>query len=59
MRPARETCENATSEKFSDDSLRTITTLGSAGQSTYNIYLVMKTGGGANAGLGKASTGTS
>jgi nitrate/TMAO reductase-like tetraheme cytochrome c subunit len=56
MRPARETCEKCHSpEKFSDDSLRTITHFGDQQDNPlYNIYLVMKTGGGAKReGLGK------
>jgi nitrate/TMAO reductase-like tetraheme cytochrome c subunit len=56
MRPARETCEKChTPEKFSDDSLRTITHFGDDEENTpYQIYLVMKTGGGAKReGLGK------
>jgi hypothetical protein len=56
MRPARETCEKChTPDKFSDDSLRTITHFGDDEENTlYQIYLVMKTGGGAKReGLGR------
>lgn len=56
MRPARETCEKCHSpEKFSDDSLRTITHFGNeVDNPLYNIYLVLKTGGGAKReGLGR------
>ncbi|HEY5983712.1 MAG TPA: NapC/NirT family cytochrome c [Anaerolineales bacterium] len=56
MRPARETCERChTPEKFSDDSLRTIAHYGSDKENTpYEIYLVLKTGGGAKReGLGR------
>ncbi|MFH1183728.1 MAG: NapC/NirT family cytochrome c [Chloroflexota bacterium] len=56
MRPARETCEKChTPEKFSDDSLRTVTRFGEDKEnSPYEIYLIMKTGGGAKReGLGR------
>lgn len=56
MRPARETCEQChTPEKFSDDSLRTVTHFGEDKEnSPYQTYLVMKTGGGAKReGLGR------
>jgi len=56
MRPARETCEKChTPDKFSDDSLRTITHFDVDEENTpYQIYLVMKTGGGAKReGLGR------
>jgi nitrate/TMAO reductase-like tetraheme cytochrome c subunit len=56
MRPARETCEKChTPEKFSDDSLRTISRFSEDEANTASqIYLVMKTGGGAKReGLGK------
>jgi len=54
MRPAPEICEQCHSpEKFSDDSLRTITRY-HADQTAYNIYLVLKTGGGSKReGLGR------
>ena len=54
MRPAPEICEKCHSpEKFSDDSLRVITRY-HEDQSAYNIYLVLKTGGGAKReGLGR------
>jgi len=54
MRPAPETCEQCHSpEKFSDDSLRTITRY-HEDQTAYNIYLVLKTGGGSKReGLGR------
>jgi len=53
MRPAPEICEKCHSpEKFSDDSLRTITRY-HEDQTAYNIYLVLKTGGGSKReGLG-------
>src|SRR5512143_1119118 len=56
MRPARETCEKChTPEKFSDDSLRTVTHYSDDKENTpYQTYLVMKTGGGAKReGLGR------
>jgi NapC/NirT cytochrome c family, N-terminal region/Planctomycete cytochrome C len=56
LRPARETCEKCHSpQKFSDDSLRTITTYGDdKGNSLIYTYLVLKTGGGSRRlGLGK------
>ncbi len=48
MRPAREICERCHSpEKFADDSLRTIRHYGTdAANTPYDIYLVLKTGGG-------------
>lgn len=48
MRPAGETCEKChTPDKFSDDSLRTISHFGLDEDNTpYEIYLVLKTGGG-------------
>lgn len=48
MRPAGETCEKChTPEKFSDDSLRTIARFAKDEEnSAYQIYLVLKTGGG-------------
>ena len=54
MRPAPEICEQCHSpEKFSDDSLRTITRY-KPDQTEYNIYLVLKTGGGSKReGLGR------
>ena len=54
MRPAPEICEKCHSpEKFSDDSLRTITRY-HEDQTAYNIYLVLKTGGGSKReGLGR------
>ena len=54
MRPAPEICEQCHSpEKFSDDSLRTITRYHSD-QTPYNIYLILKTGGGSEReGLGR------
>jgi len=54
MRPAPETCEKCHSpEKFSDDSLRTITRY-HEDQTAYNIYLILKTGGGSKReGLGR------
>ena len=54
MRPAPEICEQCHSpEKFSDDSLRTITRY-YPDQKDYNIYLVLKTGGGSKReGLGR------
>jgi len=54
MRPAPEICEKCHSpEKFSDDSLRVITHY-HEDQTPYNIYLVLKTGGGAKReGLGR------
>jgi len=54
MRPAPEICEKCHSpEKFSDDSLRIITRY-HEDQTAYNIYLVLKTGGGAKReGLGR------
>ena len=54
MRPAPEICEKCHSpEKFSDDSLR-IATHYNADMSAYNIYLILKTGGGAKReGLGR------
>jgi nitrate/TMAO reductase-like tetraheme cytochrome c subunit len=54
MRPAPETCEKCHSpEKFSDDSLRVITRYHND-QSPYNIYLILKTGGGSKReGLGR------
>ncbi|HSM70614.1 MAG TPA: NapC/NirT family cytochrome c, partial [Anaerolineales bacterium] len=54
MRPAPEICEQCHSpEKFSDDSLRTITRY-HPDQTEYNIYLVLKTGGGSKReGLGR------
>lgn len=56
MRPARETCEKCHSpEKFSDDSLRTITHFGDEKNNPLSyVYLVLKTGGGAKReGLGR------
>jgi len=56
MRPARETCEKCHSpEKFSDDSLRVISHFRDDEDNTpYDIYLVLKTGGGAKReGLGR------
>ncbi len=56
MRPARESCETCHSpEKFSDDSLRLITHFTPDLDNTfYNIYLVLKTGGGTErSGLGR------
>lgn len=56
MRPAREICEQCHSpEKFSDDSLRTISHFSNDENNTpYSIYLVLKTGGGAKQeGLGR------
>jgi nitrate/TMAO reductase-like tetraheme cytochrome c subunit len=56
MRPAREICEKCHSpEKFSDDSLRTISHFKNDQDNTpYSIYLVLKTGGGAKReGLGR------
>jgi len=56
LRPARDTCEKCHQpETFSDDSLRLITRFGSDLQNTQsNIYLIMKTGGGAKReGLGR------
>lgn len=55
MRPAREICERCHSpEKFADDSLRTIRHYSTDQANTpYDIYLVLKTGGGSKAaGLG-------
>ncbi|MDP2776247.1 MAG: hypothetical protein Q8O48_01285, partial [Anaerolineales bacterium] len=54
MRPAPEICEKCHSpEKFSDDSLRVATHYNSD-MSAYNIYLILKTGGGAKReGLGR------
>src|SRR3972149_4956596 len=54
MRPAPEICEKCHSpEKFSDDSLR-VATHYNADMSAYNIYLILKTGGGAKReGLGR------
>ena len=54
MRPAPEICEQCHSpEKFSDDSLRTITRY-HEDQTAYNIYLILKTGGGSKReGLGR------
>ena len=54
MRPAPEICEKCHSpEKFSDDSLR-VETHYSNDMSAYNIYLILKTGGGAKReGLGR------
>src|SRR3990172_7504465 len=54
MRPAPEICEKCHSpEKFSDDSLRVITRYHDD-QSAYNIYLILKTGGGTKReGLGR------
>ena len=54
MRPAPEICEKCHSpEKFSDDSLR-VETHYSSDMSAYNIYLILKTGGGAKReGLGR------
>ncbi len=54
MRPAPEICEKCHSpEKFSDDSLRTITRF-HEDMSSYNIYLILKTGGGSRReGLGR------
>ena len=54
MRPAPEICEKCHSpEKFSDDSLR-IATRYHEDMSAYNIYLILKTGGGAKReGLGR------
>jgi len=56
MRPARESCEKChTPEKFSDDSLRTVTHYQNNIDNTSEIiYLIMKTGGGAKQqGLGR------
>ena len=56
MRPARETCEKCHSpEKFSDDSLRVISHFREDAKNTpYDLYLVLKTGGGAKReGLGR------
>lgn len=56
MRPARETCEKChTPEKFSDDSLRTITHYQDDLRNTPSYtYLVLKTGGGVKReGLGR------
>lgn len=56
MRPARETCERCHyPQKFSDDSLRTLKrTENNRENSPYNIYLVMRTGGGTQReGLGR------
>lgn len=56
MRPARETCEKCHSpEKFSDDSLRVVSHFSDdEANNPYNIYLVLKTGGGAKReGLGR------
>jgi nitrate/TMAO reductase-like tetraheme cytochrome c subunit len=56
MRPARESCEKChTPEKFSDDSLRTITQyLDDTNNTPESIYLIMKTGGGTKReGLGR------
>ncbi len=54
MRPAPEICEKCHSpEKFSDDSLRVDTHYGND-MSAYNIYLILKTGGGSKReGLGR------
>lgn len=54
MRPAPEICEKCHSpEKFSDDSLRIDTHYGND-MSAYNIYLILKTGGGSKReGLGR------
>lgn len=54
MRPAPEICEKCHSpEKFSDDSLRVVTRY-HEDQTPYNIYLVLKTGGGSKReGLGR------
>ncbi len=54
MRPAPETCEKCHSpEKFSDDSLRTITRYHDD-MTAYQIYLILKTGGGSKReGLGR------
>jgi len=54
MRPAPEICEKCHSpEKFADDSLRVITHFDEQ-QTPYNIYLVLKTGGGSEReGLGR------
>lgn len=56
MRPATELCERCHSpEKFSDDSLRTIRRYRADAENTpYDIYLVLKTGGGSKRqGLGR------
>jgi hypothetical protein len=56
MRPARESCETChTPEKFSDDSLRTVSHFQADKENTpYSIYLILKTGGGTKrVGLGK------
>lgn len=56
MRPARETCELCHfPEKFSDDSLREIQRFENDTENTsYSIYLVLKTGGGSKRqGLGR------
>ncbi len=54
MRPAPEICEKCHSpEKFSDDSLR-VATRYHEDMSAYNLYLILKTGGGAKReGLGR------
>ncbi len=54
MRPAPEICEKCHSpEKFSDDSLRSITRF-HENMDSYNIYLILKTGGGSKReGLGR------
>lgn len=56
MRPARETCEKCHSpDKFSNDSLQVISHFkDDEGNTPYDIYLVLKTGGGAKReGLGR------
>ncbi len=56
LRPARETCEKCHSpQKFSDDSLRTITSYANDKDNSLSFtYLVLKTGGGSKRlGLGK------
>jgi len=56
MRPARDTCEKChTPEKFSDDTLRTIQHYQpNESNTSYSIYLVLKTGGGSKReGLGR------
>lgn len=56
MRPAREICEKCHSpDKFADDSLRVVSHFSDDETNTpYNIYLVLKTGGGAKReGLGR------
>ncbi len=56
MRPARVSCERCHSpEKFSDDSLRVITHYSDDEEnSSYQIYLILKTGGGSKReGLGR------